>query len=99
MGLWIDSCITDCLFDNCQLSTISSIFLRRFRLRDSSLEIFFSRGKHRNFFVDFGHTRENAKLRNDFARSIIAVAPAEAFKQSPSMVRSSLQYSDVTVAF
>jgi hypothetical protein len=30
-------------------------------------------GKHRNFFVDFGHTRENERQRQVFARSLMEV--------------------------
>ncbi len=54
-----------------QLSSVSGIYLRRFRLRDSALEVFFRKGKHRNFFVDFGHTKDNARQRNDFARALM----------------------------
>lgn len=68
-----------------QLDTISAIYLRRYRLRDSALEVFFRKGKHRNFFVDFGHTREDSKTRTDFAKALMAVAPASAFKQYPNM--------------
>jgi hypothetical protein len=67
------------------LSSVSAIYLRRFRLRDSAIEVFFRRGKHRNFFVDFGWTREDAKIRTEFARALMTAAPATAFKQLPSM--------------
>jgi hypothetical protein len=44
------------------ISFVHAIYLRRYRLRDSAMEVFFKRGKHRNFFVDFGHTKENRSL-------------------------------------
>eukprot|EP01032_Pedospumella_encystans_P019712 gene19712-22413_t len=74
------------------LSSVSGIYLRRFRLRDSALEVFFRKGKHRNFFVDFGHTKDNARQRNDFARALMSAAPATAFKQVPSMSVQRLVY-------
>jgi hypothetical protein len=66
--------------------------MRRFRLRDSALEFFFRKGKHRNFFVDFGHTKDNARQRNDFARAVMAAAPSTAFKQVPTMSAQRLVY-------
>lgn len=47
--------------------------------------MFFRRGKHRNVFVEFGHTKENAKQRNEFARALMTAAPSSAFKQLPTM--------------
>ena len=70
------------------LSGLASLYLRRFRLRDSALEVFFRRGKHRNFFVDFGHRTEDARLRDDFAKRLIKVVPASAgatFLQRPTI--------------
>ena len=67
------------------MSAVSQMFLRRYRLRDTSLEVFFRRGKHRNFFIDFGHTPEDARRRNDFARTLMRLAPRSSFKQWPSM--------------
>lgn len=49
------------------------------------MELFFRRGKHRNFFVDFGHTRDDERQRAAFARALMDVAPASCFKQYPSM--------------
>lgn len=54
-------------------------------MRDSALEVFFKRGKHRNFFVDFGHSKANARQRNDFARALMTAAPESAFKQTLAM--------------
>ena len=67
------------------VSAISLIFLRRYRLRDTALEVFFRRGKHRNFFIDFGFAQDSAKRRDAFARSLMKVAPSTAFKQWPAM--------------
>ena len=65
------------------LPNVSAIYLRRYRLRDSALEVFFRRGKHKNFFVDFGHTKENRKQRTAFARQLMDQAPNNSFKQWP----------------
>ncbi|KAJ1384145.1 hypothetical protein B484DRAFT_410900, partial [Ochromonadaceae sp. CCMP2298] len=74
------------------LSSVSAIYMRRFRLRDSAIEVFFRKGKHRNFFVDFGHTKDNARERNDFSRALMSAAPHTAFKQVPSMSAQRLVY-------
>ncbi|CAK9251386.1 unnamed protein product [Sphagnum jensenii] len=34
------------------ISSISAVYLRRYRLRESAMEVFFRRGKHRHFFID-----------------------------------------------
>lgn len=57
------------------LSSLSALYLRRFRLRDSALEVFFRRGKHRNFFVDFGHNASDIRARDEFAKKLIKVVP------------------------
>ena len=67
------------------MSAISQIFLRRYRLRDTALEVFFRRGKHRNFFIDFGHTEDSRRRRDEFARNLMRNAPKSSFKQWPSM--------------
>ena len=67
------------------LSAVSQIFLRRYRLRDTALEVFFRRGKHRNFFVDFGHSEDSRRRRDEFARNLMKASPKSAFKQWPSM--------------
>lgn len=62
---------------------ITNIFLRRYRLRDTAIEVFVKSGSaHKSFFADFGHTKENIRSRNDFAKSLMAISPASAFKQS-----------------
>lgn len=67
------------------VSSISAVYLRRYRLRETAIEVFFRRGKHRHFFVDFGHTKEDTKMRLNFARALMEAAPASAFKQWPLM--------------
>ena len=67
------------------ISSISAIYLRRYRLRETAIEVFFRRGKHRHFFVDFGPTKEDAKARTNFARALMEAAPTSAFKQWPLM--------------
>ena len=57
------------------LSSLSALYLRRYRLRDSALEVFFRRGKHRNFFVDFGHKTSDMRARDEFAKKLIKVVP------------------------
>jgi hypothetical protein len=70
------------------IGAISAVYLRRYRLRDSALEIFFRRGKHRNFFVDFGHTKEDLKRRNGFATALMRISPKSSIKQWPGMALS-----------
>lgn len=64
---------------------MSAVYLRRYRLRDSALEVFLSRGKHRNFFVDFGSAKSDIKRRNDFATELMKHAPSGCFNQWPGM--------------
>jgi hypothetical protein len=49
-------------------------------------------GKHRNFFVDFGPTKQNAKDRDNFAKNLMQASPPSAFKQIPSMSVTRLVY-------
>ena len=61
------------------ISGIAYIFLRRYRLRDSALEVLFQQGSpQKSFFIDFGHTKQNMKTRNTFARRLMEVALAVA---------------------
>jgi hypothetical protein len=50
------------------VGAISAIYMRRYRLRDSSIEVFFGRGKHRNFFIDFGSSEDDVRRRNEFVK-------------------------------
>jgi len=61
-------------------------------MRDSSIEIFFRKGKHRNVFFDFGHKKENVKHRNDFAKVLGTLAPTSAFKQMLNMSAYKMVY-------
>jgi hypothetical protein len=67
------------------VSSISAVYLRRYRLRETAIEVFLRRGKHRHFFVDFGPSKEDAKTRLAFARALMEAAPSTAFKQWPLM--------------
>ncbi len=74
------------------LAEMSSIFLRRFRLRDSALEIFFmpSAGNGNFFspsmssiFIDFGSGRTGNARRDDLADLIMRLSPNRCIKQWP----------------
>lgn len=43
---------------------------RRYRLRESALEVFLRRGKRRSLFVDFGAEARDQGRRNDFIRAL-----------------------------
>ena len=43
---------------------------RRYRLRESALEVFMRRGKRRSLFVDFGSEPRDQGRRNDFIRAL-----------------------------
>jgi len=74
---------------------ISHIYLRRYRLRDSSLEMFFipSGGDTtggpgllsgmNSLFLDFGPGNEGHQLRDEAANAIMSRAPTSAVKQWP----------------
>ena len=82
------------------ISGIAFVFLRRYRLRDSALEVLFQQGSpHKSFFVDFGHTKTNMRTRNEFAKALMAVAPPAAYKQSfvPAAVFRMAGSSDLNV--
>ena len=76
------------------LRELEGVFLRRFRLRDTALELFWARGcgegdAHasplRVLFFDFGSRLPNGSaLRDAFARSLMAMAPASALCEWPS---------------
>ena len=67
------------------LSSISAVYLRRYRLRDTALEVFFTKGKHRSFFLDFGSRIEDSKRRNEFIKEFIKHIPKSSFKQLPEL--------------
>jgi PH domain associated with Beige/BEACH len=55
------------------LSQVSSIYTRRYRLVDSAIEVFLSKGKCRSLFVDFGVTKADIDRRNEFMRLLVKV--------------------------
>lgn len=77
------------------LSEVSHVYLRRYRLRDSSIEIFFipsggtSFGGYGQFaptsslFLDFGTGAEGKTRRDDTAFAVMRRSPAQAIKQWP----------------
>jgi hypothetical protein len=50
------------------LNAISAVYARRYRLVDSALEFFLSRGKRQSVFVDFGVTADDVERRDEFIR-------------------------------
>jgi len=77
------------------LSEVSHVYLRRYRLRDSSVELFFIPSGGTAFggpgmfspscsvFLDFGAGREGMKRRNEAAYAMMKRAPPQAIKQWP----------------
>jgi hypothetical protein len=63
------------------IASIGAIYLRRYRHRDTAIEVFFKRGKHRSFFVDFSYQKDSRKNRDSFAKSLFVVTPSNVFKQ------------------
>lgn len=43
---------------------------RRYRLRESAVEVFLRRGKRRSLFLDFGSEPRDHARRNDFVRAL-----------------------------
>jgi hypothetical protein len=67
------------------ISNMTSIYIRRYRLRDTAVEVFFHRGKHRNFFLDFGLTSSDHQRRNIFVKELMKIAPRRCYKYWPGM--------------
>lgn len=67
------------------LSSIFAVYLRRYRLRDTAIEVFFTKGKHRSFFIDFGSKIDDSKRRNQFIKEFIKYTPKSSFKQLPEL--------------
>lgn len=77
------------------LSELSHAYLRRFRLRDSSIELFFIASGGASFgdfgvnpasssvFLDFGSGKDGNTRRDDAAYAIMKRAPPQALKQWP----------------
>lgn len=51
-------------------SQVERVRKRRYRLRESALEVFLRRGKRRSLFVDFGPESRDQGRRNDFIRAL-----------------------------
>jgi hypothetical protein len=65
------------------LLSVNAVYLRRYRLRDTAIEVFLSRGKHKSFLLDFGSKAEDSKRRNNFVTEFVKHIPKSAVKQSP----------------
>jgi hypothetical protein len=65
------------------LLSVSAVYLRRYRLRDTAIEVFLSRGKHKSFLLDFGSKAEDPKRRNLFVSEFVKHIPKSAIKQLP----------------
>ncbi|CAB1115756.1 unnamed protein product [Ectocarpus sp. CCAP 1310/34] len=55
---------------------------RRYRLRESALEVFLRRGKRRSLFVDFGPESKDQGRRNDFIRALETRCPSGSSESS-----------------
>jgi hypothetical protein len=67
------------------LSSVSAVHLRRYRLRDTAVEVFLTRGKHKSFLLDFGSNAEDSKRRNSFVLEFVKHVPKVATKQTPDL--------------
>ncbi|KAG7359446.1 Beige/BEACH domain containing protein [Nitzschia inconspicua] len=95
------------------LSELSHVYLRRYRLRDSSIELFFIPSGGTSFggfglfspstslFLDFGPGYEGVSRRDDAAFSIMKRAPPQAIKQWPDRAGQFLheQLSRLTIGW
>jgi hypothetical protein len=95
------------------LSELSHVYLRRYRLRDSSVELFFipsggtSYGGYglyspsTSLFLDFGPGYEGVVRRDDAASAIMKRAPPQAIKQMPDRAGQFLheQLSRLTIGW
>jgi hypothetical protein len=64
---------------------VSAVYLRRYRLRDTAVEVFLTRGKHRSFLLDFGANAEDSKRRNSFVLEFLKYVPKGATRQTPDL--------------
>jgi hypothetical protein len=88
-----------------EVGEIAQIYLRRYRLRDSAVEIFFNGAGGGNveglssssLFVDFGAGREGSARRDGFAVMLMKRSPRAAYKQWPgtSNKRMLIEHSNV----
>jgi len=95
------------------LSEVSHVYLRRYRLRDSSIELFFIPSGGTAFggygifspssslYLDFGPGREGNRRRDEAAFAIMQRAPPQAIKQWPDRSAQFLhdQLSRITIGW
>lgn len=67
--LWMFTRCIICFMCSVQIERVRR---RRYRLRESALEVFLRRGKSRSLFVDFGSDPRDHGRRNDFIRALEA---------------------------
>ncbi|CAM9336477.1 unnamed protein product, partial [Ectocarpus fasciculatus] len=58
------------------MDQVERVRKRRYRLRESALEVFLRRGKRRSLFVDFGPESRDQGRRNDFIRALETRCPS-----------------------
>jgi len=69
---------------------ISAIYIRKYRLRNTAMEVFFRTGKNRSFFLDFGASESSTKRRDQVSRTLASLAPSAAIKEYPETKTSDL---------
>lgn len=69
------------------LNHVSAVYSRRYRLCDSAIEMFLSRGTRRSLYIDFGVGKEETGRRDEFLRLLQRLCPPGALKHWPSEVR------------
>ncbi|OQR90799.1 BEACH domain-containing protein [Achlya hypogyna] len=75
-----------------KLKDVVAVYLRRYRLRESALELFLRDGTTAflDFHVDGANAALTTSIRNDTARTLLALVPAAAIKQWPGFPVSRL---------
>ena len=88
-----------------EIGEIAQIYLRRYRLRDSAVEIFFNSAGGGNteglsassLFLDFGEGQEGCMRRDGFGIMVMKKSPRASYKQWPgtSMKRMVMEHSSI----
>jgi hypothetical protein len=72
-----------------QVACVSGIYLRRYRLQDTALELFFNQGViHQNVFYNF-----DLETRNKVVNILSAISPRTAVRQYPNMSLNSFLWA------
>jgi len=67
------------------LANVSGGFPRRYRLRNTAMEVHFRLGKKRSMFIDFGRRKEDTSRRDDFLFKLLTRVPKGAWRQWPRL--------------